>query len=158
MEASGDVRLIWSEEPDGTRRLLNYEQIREGFAAIGGDLEGRRTLVPRQRRTGQAGERRDLGRGSGPHGVVRTTSPERSTIRMSDGEGVRPHIGSGWSGTRAGYHTRWWGVGIFQRLADKGSRKDMQLLYASHFDPGTGQWTAAEQCPRARSSSGRRRW
>lgn len=149
VEASGDVRLIWSEEPDGTRRLLNYEQIREGFAAIGSDLEGRFELWFRDsEELAKQASGGIWGACSGPHGVVRTTSPERSTIRMSDGEGgtsayrvwlewapelVTTPDGGAWA--------------FFSALADKGPRKDMQLLYASHFDPGTGQWTAAEPMP-----------
>ncbi|MCC6944911.1 MAG: hypothetical protein IT335_10075 [Thermomicrobiales bacterium] len=149
VEADGDDRYIWTEEDDGTRRLLNYEQIRSGFAAASADLHGRFELWFRDaEELAKRAAGGIWGACSGPHGVVRTTSPERTTIRMSDGDGgttsyrvwlewspelVTTPDGGAWA--------------FFSALADDGAYKDKQLLYASHFDPRTGQWTPAEPMP-----------
>ncbi|MGE3798032.1 MAG: hypothetical protein AB7G88_09330, partial [Thermomicrobiales bacterium] len=149
VEVDGDARFIWTEEDDGTRRLLNFEQIRGGFAAVTGDIAGRFALWFADGEELAKQEGGGLwGACTGPHGVIRTTSPERSTIRMSDGEGgttpyrvwlewspelVTTPDGGAWA--------------FFSALADNGPRRDMQLLYASHFDPSTGQWTTATPMP-----------
>ncbi len=149
VETDGDLRFVWSEEEDGTRRLLNFEQIRGGFAAIDSEISGRFELWFRQ---GEELAKRASGgiwgACSGPHGVVRTTSPERSVIRMSDGaNGTTPYrVWVEWSPELVTTPDggAW---AFFSALADNGPLKDQQRLYASHFDPATGRWADATAMP-----------
>ncbi|CAN5581707.1 hypothetical protein BH23CHL4_BH23CHL4_20710 [soil metagenome] len=140
---------IWTEESDGTRRLLNFEQIAGGYAAAALDASGRFATwfadADESARQASGGLWEAC---TGPHGVTRTTAPERSNIRISDTEGgdtsyrvwlewspelVTTPDGGAWA--------------FFSALADKGPLQDQQRLYASRFDPTQGQWLNAEPMP-----------
>ena len=140
---------VWTEEDDGTRRLLNYEQIAGGYAAASVDMSGRFAIwfadAEELARNASGGLWESC---SGPHGVARTLAPERSTIRISDTEGgttsyrvwlewspelVTTPDGGAWA--------------FFSALADDGPLQDQQRLYATRFDPTLGQWLEAEPMP-----------
>jgi hypothetical protein len=140
---------IWTEEDDGTRRLLNYEQIAGGYAAASLDLSGRFATWFADAEDAAKSASGGLWEAcTGPHGVTRTTAPERSNIRLSDTEGgttsyrvwlewspelVTTPDGGAWA--------------FFSALADDGPLQDQQRLYGSRFDPSQGVWLDAVPMP-----------
>jgi hypothetical protein len=149
VERDDEKVYIWTEEDNGTRRLLNYEQIAGGYAAASLDLSGRFAIwfadAEEAARNASGGLWESC---TGPHGVARTAAPERSNIRMSDTEGgttsyrvwlewspelVTTPDGGAWA--------------FFSALADEGPLQDQQRLYASRFDPSVGAWLDAVPMP-----------
>jgi hypothetical protein len=158
--------LVWSEEDDSTRRLLNFEQIEGGYAAVTEDVSGPFAVWLRD------AEQSSKDRGgaiwtncTGPHGVTRVETPERSQLKISDGEGgtlpfhpwlewnpviVTQPDGGAWAFFGAT-------VDPLEAAADAGTpvastsiAADLQgkkLVYASHYDPGQGKWLDAERMP-----------
>ena len=85
---------------------------------------------------------------TGPHGVTRVETPERSQLKISDGEGgtipfhpwlewnpviVTQPDGGAWA--------------FFGATADSGDLKDKKMVYASHYDPTQGKWLDATAMP-----------
>ena len=146
LETDNGNAYIWTEESDGTRKLLNYEQIDGGFGAVPESVDGPfATWLVRAEEEAQASGGGLWSRCTGPHGVERTLDPEKANIRISDGEG----------GTTSYRVWLEWGPELvttpdggawafFSALADNGPNKDQQRLYASRFDPTNGNWTTAE--------------
>lgn len=141
--------LVWSDEEDGSRRLLNFEQIDGGYAAVSSDVSGPFALWLKD------AEQSSKDRGgaiwkncTGPHGVVRVKTPERTSLKISDGNGgtvpfhpwlewnpviVTQPDGGAWA--------------FFCATADSGDLKDKKLVYASHYDPSQGKWLDATAMP-----------
>lgn len=149
LETENDASYFWTEEEDGTRRLLNFEQIGGGYGATTEDLAGRFALwLSSGELDAQNGGGGLWSACSGVHGVERSQEPDRSNIRISDEEGGttpyrvwldwKPELvttpdGGAWA--------------FFSAIADQGPNQDLQRLYASRFDPTTGAWRDAEAMP-----------
>jgi hypothetical protein len=149
VENEGNATYVWSEEEDSTRRLLNFEQIDGGYAALSADATGRFAvwLADAQQSS------KDRGGAvwqecTGPHGVERSTAPERSFLKISNGAGgtvdfqvwlewnpviVTQPDGGAWA--------------FFGAIAADGPNKDRRMLYASQFDPTQGKWLDANAMP-----------
>ncbi|MCA9859213.1 MAG: hypothetical protein KC438_05790 [Thermomicrobiales bacterium] len=149
LEELDGATFVWTEEDDSTRRLLNFEQIYGGYAAVSGDVSGPFAIWLSDAEQSS----RDRGGAiwtncTGPHGVTRVETPERSQLKISDGEG----------GTLAFHPWLEWNPIIvtqpdggawafFGATADSGDLKDKKLIYAAHYDPTQGKWLEASRLP-----------
>ena len=149
IEELDGATFVWSDEDDGSRRLLNFEQIYGGYAAVAQDVSGPFAVWLSD------AEQSSKDRGgaiwkncTGPHGVTRAEIPERSTIKISDGAGgtVAYHPWLEWNPVivtqpDGGAWT------FFGATADSGDLKDKKMVYASHYDPTQGKWLDASPMP-----------
>lgn len=149
IEELDGATLVWSEEEDSTRRLLNFEQIYGGYAAVAEDVSGPFAIWL------QDAEQSSKDRGgaiwkncTGPHGVERPKTPERSSLKIGDGEGgtVPFHPWLDWNPVIVTQPDggAW---AFFGATADSGEYKDQKLVYASRYDPTQGMWLDAERMP-----------
>jgi hypothetical protein len=148
--AADGTAYVWVEQTDGTRRLLNYDLLATGFAALQPNPTG---LFAAWLADGEETARTTLaglwGACTGAHGVARTEGPERSVLNVRSGDVNRSYTlwgilsweptlvttpdGGAWS--------------FFSAQTDDGPDKGKARLYASHYDPSTGNWTAATAMP-----------
>lgn len=149
VEELDGATFVWSNENDGSRRLLNFEQISGGYAAVADDVAGPFAVWLKDAEQSS----RDRGGAiwkncTGPHGVSRVKTPERSSLKISDGKG----------GTVAFHPWLEWNPVIvtqpdggawvfFCATADSGDLKDKKMVYASHYDPTQGKWLDAKAMP-----------
>lgn len=149
IEELDGATFVWSNEDDGSRRLLNYEQIAGGYAAVSDDVSGPFALWLKDAEQAS----RDSGGAiwkncTGPHGVTRVKTPERSSLKIGDGKG----------GTIAFHPWLEWNPVIvtqpdggawvfFGATADSGDLKGKKMIYASHYDPTQGKWLDAKTMP-----------
>lgn len=149
IETQEGATLVWSIEDDSSRRLLNFEQIDGGYAAVASDVSGSFAIWL----TDAEQASKDRGGAiwkncTGPHGVARPETPERTTLKVSNGEGgtvsYKPWLewnpvivtqpdGGAWA--------------FFGATADSGQFENLKLVYASYYDPGQGKWLDAQRMP-----------
>ncbi len=149
IETLDGATLVWSREDDSSRRLLNFEQIEGGYAAVSADVSGPFAVWLKD------AEQSSKDRGgaiwancTGPHGVTRVETPERTQLKISNGEGgtvpfhpwlewnpviVTQPDGGAWA--------------FFGATADSGDLKGQKMVYASHYDPTQGKWLEASALP-----------
>ncbi len=149
IETLDGATLVWSREDDSSRRLLNFEQIDGGYAAVAVDVSGPFAVWLKD------AEQSSKDRGgaiwtncTGPHGVTRVETPERTQLKIGNGDGgtvpfhpwlewnpviVTQPDGGAWA--------------FFGATADAGDLKDRKMVYASHYDPTQGKWLEASAMP-----------
>jgi hypothetical protein len=149
VEELDGATLVWTEEDDTSRRLLNFEQIDGGYAAVSLDVSGPFAVWLKD------AEQSSKDRGgaiwancTGPHGVTRVETPERTQLKISDGEGgtvpfhpwlewnpviVTQPDGGAWA--------------FFGATADSGELEGQKMVYAAHYDPTQGKWLEASAMP-----------
>lgn len=147
--ADGSV-YAWAEQTDGSRKLLNHELLVTGFAALRphptGPYVAWLTDGEETARTTLAGL---WGACTGAHGVARTQGPARSLLTVRSGGADEPY--SPWG-------IRSWGPTLvttpdggawafFSAQTANGPDKGKARLYASHYDPSTGNWTPGTAMP-----------
>jgi hypothetical protein len=137
--------FVWAELQDGSRRLLNNEQIVGGYAALDLSITGRfhAWLLDSQ----QLAQSRGAGLWTdctGPHGIERVQTLERTQLQVATESGTttfrpwidwRPKIvttpdGGAWA--------------FFTAAADNGENSGQQRLYAAQYDPALGRWLPGE--------------
>ncbi len=149
IETLDGATLVWSEEDDSSRRLLNFEQIDGGYAAVSADVSGPFAVWLKD------AEQSSKDRGgaiwancTGPHGVTRVETPERSQLKIGDGEGgtIPFHAWLEWNPVIVTQPDggAW---AFFGATADSGDLKDKKMVYASHYDPTEGKWLEASAMP-----------
>lgn len=148
VEENGDITYVWSEREDGTRRLLNFEQIVSGYAAIAPDVTG---SISSWLQDGAAiAEAKPAGlwkNCTGPHGVAKAENIRRTNLKLFSGEAESGYeVRRQWSPvvvtTRDG--TAWV---FFIAVAESGESEGKNLLYGVRFDPGTGGWQPGVAMP-----------
>ena len=149
VEELDGATFVWSNEDDGTRRLLNFEQIDGGYAAVSADVSGPFAVWLEDAEQSS----RDRGGAiwkncTGPHGVTRVKTPERSSIKIGDGKGgtIPFHPWLEWNPVIVTQPDGGAWV-FFAATADSGDRKDKKLVYASRYDPTQGKWLDASAMP-----------
>ncbi len=141
--------LVWSNEDDGSRRLLNYEQIAGGYAAVSADVSGPFALwlIDAEQSSRDRGGAiwKDC---TGPHGVTRVKTPERSNLKIGDGKGgtVPFHPWLEWNPVIVTQPDGGAWV-FFCATADSGDLKGKKMVYAAHYDPSQGKWLDAKAMP-----------
>lgn len=158
--------LVWSEEGDGSRRLLNFEQIDGGYAAVSADVSGPFAVWLKD------AEQASKDRGgaiwsncTGPHGVTRVETPERTQLRIVNSEGTsvpfhpwlewNPVIvtqpdGGAWAFFGATVDPPASTPDAATPVAETATADDLQgkkLVYASYYDPSQGKWLDATRMP-----------
>lgn len=141
--------FVWSNEDDGSRRLLNFEQIEGGYAAVAADVSGPFAVWLKDAEQSS----RDRGGAiwkncTGPHGVTRVKTPERTSIKIGDGKGgtIPFHPWLEWNPVIVTQPAGGAWV-FFAATADSGELKGKKLVYASHYDPTQGKWLDARAMP-----------
>jgi endonuclease YncB( thermonuclease family) len=148
-EADGSV-YVWAEQTGGSRKLLNYELLATGFAALQPNSTGPFAAWladgEEQARTTLAGL---WGACTGAHGVARTEGPERSVLNVRSGDVNEPYTPWAITSWRPTLVTTPDGGAwsFFSAKTADGPDKDKARLYASHYDPSTGSWGAATAMP-----------
>jgi len=149
VEVLDGATMVWTDEDDSSRRLLNFEQIDGGYAAVSEDVSGPFAVWLKD------AEQSSKDRGgaiwancTGPHGVTRVETPERSQLKIGDGEGgaIPFHVWLEWNPVIVTQPDggAW---AFFGATADAGDLKDMKMVYAAHYDPSEGKWLDASAMP-----------
>ena len=166
VEELDGATLIWSEEDDSSRRLLNFEQIDGGYAAVTADVSGPFAVWLKD------AEQSSKNRGgaiwtncTGPHGIIRVETPERSQLKIGDGAGgtlpfhpwlewnpviVTQPDGGAWAFFSATVDLPDAATEDGTPVAAETGASELQgkkLVYASHYDPSQGKWLDAERMP-----------
>jgi hypothetical protein len=141
---------VWAEQRGGTRLLLNYEMIADGFAALQAGTTGQFAAWlaggDESARTSLAGL---WGSCTAVHGMARTEGPERSVLNVRSGDTNSPYVVFGIQSWAPELVTTPDGGAwaFFSAQAEEGPEKDKGRLYASYYDPSTGSWTNATPMP-----------
>lgn len=145
VETDRDVAFVWAELEDGTRRLLNHEQISGGYAALDRNAGGRFHVWLAD--SEQLAKNQSAGLWSdctGPHGIELPQAVQSTQLDVATDTGttpVRPWIqwspdivttpdGGAWA--------------FFSATAEEGPNAETQRLYAAQYDPTQGEWLPAE--------------
>ncbi len=152
---SGGFAYVWAELSDGTRQLLNQRMVADGFAALMPGAQGPYSAwMSGSQQQAQFQLAGLWGACTGPHGVARTTKPERTALPVRT-EGVdrtytvyipyEPVLvatpdGGAWA--------------FFTAAAADGPTAGNNRVYAAHFDPAIGEWSPAQPLPGGQISFG----
>jgi endonuclease YncB( thermonuclease family) len=144
----------WTES-GGERQLLNRRLLVDGYAGID-DVEGHPfagwlTETEHQARYAQRGLWSSC---TGPHGVERASGPERAGLEVEiEGDATPYAVWVAWPPTMV--TTPDGGAWAFFSAATQPPEGDGDnRLYASRFDPATGEWTPGEPMPGGRVQFG----
>lgn len=139
---------VWVEQRDGSRVLVNYELIADGFAALLPDADDPFAAWladgEQQAKTASAGL---WGACTSQHGVARPQGPERAVIRVRSGDTTQPYtVWIAWSPTLVTTPDggAW---AIFSAETQDGPDQGKKRLYTARFDPATGEWEPATPMP-----------
>lgn len=146
VENDGDAAFVWAELQDGTRRLLNHEQISGGYAALDRSAFGRFHAwlldSEQQAKNQSAGLWSEC---TGPHGIELPQAVQQARLQVATDTGTttpflawidwRPKIvttpdGGAWV--------------FFNAAAEEGQYAGNQRVYAAEYDPTQGSWLPAE--------------
>jgi len=151
IEAGADgASYVWAAQRGGSRKLLNYEMLSTGFAAL---LPGTTSAYGAWMTDGEEKAKASLaglwGSCTAVHGVARTEGPERSVLNVRAGDAnqtYKPWQINDWAPVLVTTPDggAW---AFFSAVADDGPEKDKVRLYASYYDPATGSWQPASPVP-----------
>jgi endonuclease YncB( thermonuclease family) len=148
--AADGTAYVWTEQTNGSRRLINYDLLVSGFAALAPDQTG---VFADWLRDGEEMARTTLaglwGACTSAHGVAKTIGPERHVLALRSGDTNRDY---------AIWGVRSWAPVLvttpdggawtfFSARSNGGPDEGKSRLYASHYDPSTGSWTPATPMP-----------
>lgn len=148
LPAGASARYVWAEQPDGSRLLLNAALIGDGYAALHAGTSGRfAAWLADEERSAQTKPAGLWLACTSAHGAARAQGPEQRVLQLQSGGALRPYqVPVNWA-PRLVTTPDGGAWALFTAIASDGPDKDKTRLYASRFDPATGNWAAATVIP-----------